>query len=200
MSPFPANQVQRPPSSTWKPSPPRLDYDSELALPPLRPSSRASLQVKAGSEALQNAVSLHQAGGSPPGPRVPCARRWGWVSPLEATANKNRGLLEAGSHPDHILFGRSIDSIMPISPNKEPSTQACRRDPCRLQQGTSPARVPAWVSTGRRCGLSAHQPGLRGLRGGASGPRGEAAPGTLHFARPPHAGRSRLSNSCGVNE
>lgn len=38
--------------------------------------------------------------------------------PPEATANKNHRWLEAGSHPDHILFGCSIDSVMPILPNK----------------------------------------------------------------------------------
>lgn len=149
---LPANQVQRPPSFTWKPSPPGLDYDSESA-PPL--PRLPSLQLKLGSEALQSSPPLHQARGSPPGPQSALRPRWWWwwwVLPLETTKNKNHPWLQAGSHPDHILFGYSIDSIMPILPNKRTFYADLQKRDVTSAAGNQPSQSSCtgqWAQTAR---------------------------------------------------
>lgn len=80
-------------------------------------SSRApSPAIKGAGPDRRCRAGLSNSPARPPaGPR---SALWLWGLSLEAAENKNLRWLEAGSHPDHILFGCSMDSAMPVPGNK----------------------------------------------------------------------------------
>lgn len=111
----------------------------------LPPPQLPSQQLKVGSAALQSSGPLHQARGSVQGLKVPRAWWWWWwwrVLLLEITENKNHRWLGAGSHPDHILFGCSIDSIVPILANKRTCYAGLQKRDVMSEAGKQPGQRP----------------------------------------------------------
>lgn len=157
------NQIHRPPASPGSRLP--LGWVMTVRNRPTSPPPSHAIK-DAGPRRCRAGLFINP--GLPPGPpKRPVVT--GFVL-LQAVENKNLRLLEAGSHPDHILFGSSHGfNHANSTEQKKPSTRADGQD-CGWQQRRGPARVQCsgrpWSVSTRP---SAHQLGL-GPRERVSGP------------------------------
>ena len=116
------NQTHRPPASPGSRLP--LGWVMTVRNRPTSPPPSHAIK-DAGPRRCRAGLFINP--GLPPGPpKRPVVM--GFV-PLQAVENKNLRLLEAGSHPDHILFGSSNGfNHANSTEQKKPSTRADGRD------------------------------------------------------------------------